>query len=164
MIWVLELWTLSHRLILSKSSFFRVFPFICKIKVLIPTIHIQSVSHRKSLSRARLFATPWTVACTKFLRPWGFLGKNTGVGCCLHRTWQIGGNSMHTCLLIEWMVKEFFISHFPMSFHWFLRSCFLMLFRYVVGGDGKGIGVCPVTQYSLWRQGLCELPYVYPTP
>ena len=27
-------------------------------------------------------ATPWTVACTKFLHPWDFLGKNTGVGCC----------------------------------------------------------------------------------
>ena len=36
----------------------------------------------KSLSRARLFATPWTVACTKLLRPWDFLGKSTGVGCC----------------------------------------------------------------------------------
>ena len=35
----------------------------------------------KSLSRARLFATPWTVACTKILRPWGFQGKRTGVGC-----------------------------------------------------------------------------------
>ena len=29
----------------------------------------------KSLSRARLFATPWTVACTKLLRPWDFQGK-----------------------------------------------------------------------------------------
>ena len=36
----------------------------------------------KSLSRARLFVTPWTVACTKLLCPWDFLGKNTGVGCC----------------------------------------------------------------------------------
>ena len=31
-----------------------------------------------SLSRVRLFATPWTVA---FLHPWDFPGKNTGVGC-----------------------------------------------------------------------------------
>ena len=30
---------------------------------------------------ARLFATPWTVACTKLLHPWDFLGKSTGVGC-----------------------------------------------------------------------------------
>ena len=29
----------------------------------------------------RLFATPWTVACTKLLQPWDFLGKSTGVGC-----------------------------------------------------------------------------------
>ena len=35
----------------------------------------------KSFSRAQLFATPWTVACTKLLHPWDFLGKSTGVGC-----------------------------------------------------------------------------------
>ena len=34
----------------------------------------------KSLSRARLFATPRIVACTKFLHPWDFQGKSTGVG------------------------------------------------------------------------------------
>ena len=33
------------------------------------------------LSRVRLFVTPWTVACTKSLRPWEFLGKSTRVGC-----------------------------------------------------------------------------------
>uniref|UniRef100_A0AC11EFI8 Uncharacterized protein n=1 Tax=Ovis aries TaxID=9940 RepID=A0AC11EFI8_SHEEP len=32
------------------------------------------VSEVKLLSRARLFATPWTVACTKLLRPWDFPG------------------------------------------------------------------------------------------
>ena len=36
----------------------------------------------KSLSRVRLFATPWTP--TMLLRPWDFPSKNTGVGChCL---------------------------------------------------------------------------------
>ena len=35
----------------------------------------------KSLSRVWLFATPWTVACTRLLCPWDFLGKSTGVGC-----------------------------------------------------------------------------------
>ena len=35
----------------------------------------------KSLSRVWLFATPWTVACTRFLCPWDFLSKSTGVGC-----------------------------------------------------------------------------------
>ena len=34
----------------------------------------------KSLSRVRLFATPWTIAC-RLLRPWDFPGKSTGVGC-----------------------------------------------------------------------------------
>ena len=37
----------------------------------------------KSLSRVRLFATPWTTP-TRLLRPWDFPGKSTGVGChCL---------------------------------------------------------------------------------
>ena len=35
----------------------------------------------KLLSRAQLFGIPWTVACTKLLRSWDFLGKSTGVGC-----------------------------------------------------------------------------------
>ena len=35
----------------------------------------------KSLSLARFFTAPWTVACTKRLRPWDFPGKSTGVGC-----------------------------------------------------------------------------------
>ena len=35
----------------------------------------------KSLSRAQLFAIPWTVVCTKLLRPWDFPGNSTGVGC-----------------------------------------------------------------------------------
>ena len=26
-------------------------------------------------------ATTWTIACTRFLHPWDFLGKSTGVGC-----------------------------------------------------------------------------------
>ena len=48
----------------------------------------------KSLSRVWLLATPWTAAY-RFLRPWDFLGKSTGVGChCLLQTYwtlpQIG--------------------------------------------------------------------------
>ena len=44
-------------------------------------------SEVKSLSRVRLFATPWTVAyqllwtvAYQLLCPWDFPGKNTGVG------------------------------------------------------------------------------------
>ena len=40
----------------------------------------------KSLSPVRLFVTPWTVACTRLLRVWDFLGKSTGVGCHLQKT------------------------------------------------------------------------------
>ena len=35
----------------------------------------------KLLSHAQLFATPWTVACTKLLSPWDFPGKSTGLAC-----------------------------------------------------------------------------------
>ena len=44
-------------------------------------MHIGNRKKVKSLSRARLFATPWTVACTKLLHPWDFQGKSTRVGC-----------------------------------------------------------------------------------
>ena len=42
---------------------------------------MSEASEVKLFSRAQLFATPWTVACTKLLRPWDFQGKHTGVGC-----------------------------------------------------------------------------------
>ena len=35
----------------------------------------------KLLRRVQLAVTPWTVACTRLLCPWGFPGKSTGVGC-----------------------------------------------------------------------------------
>ena len=35
----------------------------------------------KSLSRVRLFATPWTADYQAFPHPWDSPGKNTGVGC-----------------------------------------------------------------------------------
>ena len=44
-------------------------------------LYVRKVKKIKSLSRVRLFATPWTVACTRLLCPWDFLGKSTGVGC-----------------------------------------------------------------------------------
>jgi len=43
----------------------------------------------KSLSRVRLFATPWTAAYW-LLHPWDFPGKSTGVGChCLLRPFKL---------------------------------------------------------------------------
>ena len=44
-------------------------------------VHMKVKVKVKSLSRVRLFATPWAVACTRLLHPWDFLGKSTGVGC-----------------------------------------------------------------------------------
>ena len=40
----------------------------------------RSAMRAKSLSRVRLFVTPWTVA-RRLLCPWDSPGKNTGVGC-----------------------------------------------------------------------------------
>ena len=34
-----------------------------------------------SVSLVRLLETPWTVTSARLLGPWGFSGKNTGVGC-----------------------------------------------------------------------------------
>ena len=41
---------------------------------------IAALCRAQSLSRVRLFVTPWTVA-PRLLCPWGSPGKNTGVGC-----------------------------------------------------------------------------------
>ena len=51
-------------------------------EVILPSRVLLKVKVKvKSLSRARLFAAPWIVACTKLLCPWDFQGNNTGVGC-----------------------------------------------------------------------------------
>ena len=50
-------------------------------RLIITSLPRSKWSKVKSLSRVQLFATPWTVACTRVLRPWDFLGKSTGVGC-----------------------------------------------------------------------------------
>ena len=56
----------------------------CPAKNTLPSkviIHIWKWKKVKSLSHARLFVTPWIVACTKLLRPWDFQGKSAGVSC-----------------------------------------------------------------------------------
>ena len=65
----------------------------------------------KLLSCVRLFETPWTVACTRLLRPWDFLGKSTGVGChfLLQGIFPTQGSSPgppHSNWLINKQVKE----------------------------------------------------------
>ena len=46
-------------------------PFLC---VLIQNQYLELKSEKKvkSLSRVRLFVTPWTIACTRLFRPWDF--------------------------------------------------------------------------------------------
>ena len=50
-------------------------------EMVMPVLLLMQKVKVKLLSHARLFATPWTVACTKLLHPRDFQGKNTGVGC-----------------------------------------------------------------------------------
>ena len=56
----------------------------------------------KSLSRVRLFPTPWTAEPTRLRRPWDFPGKSTGVGCHrpLRRRLVLGSHSAQTPLLL----------------------------------------------------------------
>ena len=81
-------------------------------------IHLQYGRKVNSLSRVQLFVTPWTVACTRILRPWDFLGKSTGVGCrcLLHKRHELCVNLQENqlsdprFLLLE-MEKLEFITH-----------------------------------------------------
>ena len=51
------------------------------MKILISAFNnfAQTPKWKKSLSHVQLFAAPWTVP-TRFLCPWNFQGKNTGMG------------------------------------------------------------------------------------
>ena len=63
-------------------------------------VHVQLLS-------ARLFATPWTVA-TRFLCPWDFPGKNTGVGChfLLQGIFLTQGLNLGLLYLLHWQVDS----------------------------------------------------------
>ena len=61
------------------------------------------------LSRVWLFVTPWTEP-TRFLHPWNFTGKNTGV-CCrflLQGIFPSQGSNPH---LLHWQVNSLPLSH-----------------------------------------------------
>ena len=61
------------------------------------------------LSRVWLFVAPGTVA-RQLLCPWGFPGKNTGVGChfLLQGVFQIQGSNLH---LLHWQADSLPLSH-----------------------------------------------------
>ena len=73
----------------------------------------------KSLSRARLFAAPWVVACTKFLHPWDFQGQSPGVGChfLLQGIFPTQGSNpglLHWRQITVWAIrKDFLLSESP---------------------------------------------------
>ena len=80
--------TLLTKVHLVKTMVFPVIMYGCEKEL----DHKESWSKVKSLNHVQLFATPWTVAY-RLLRPWDFLGKNTGVSChfLLHEIFPIQG-------------------------------------------------------------------------
>ena len=67
---------------------------------------VITLSSVQSLSHVWLLATPWTAQPTRFLRPWDFPGKSTGVGChCLLRLFSYTNLIMlrcvHACILSD---------------------------------------------------------------
>ena len=66
----------------------------------------------KSLSRVRLFSTPWAAAY-QALHPWDFPGKSTGVGChCLLCTPTLAESIQNTKFKCARSVQLFFPSRF----------------------------------------------------
>ena len=65
------------------------------------------------LSRVRLFANPWTVACQAPLSM-GFPGKNTAAGChfLLQGIFLTQGPNPHLLCLLHWQADSFPWSHF----------------------------------------------------
>ena len=63
-------------------------------------------------SRVRLLETLWTVA-SRLLRPWGFSGKDTGVGChfLLQRIFPIQGSNPHLLCLLHCRRVLYQLSH-----------------------------------------------------
>ena len=68
----------------------------------------------KLLSHVRLFATPWTVACTRILHPWDFLllqgifltqGSNLGLPHCRQTLYLLNHQRSHKSLTQKVVVK-----------------------------------------------------------
>ena len=98
----------------------------------------------KSLSRVRLFATPWTVA-HQALRPWDFPGKSTGVGChfLLHhlKAWDIN-SSLHSL----WQKSSYHYKYrhqkeFCRLQDWALPKAGVGYGGVVMTGWGDGVGI-----------------------
>ena len=87
----------------------------------------------KSLSRVRLLATPWTVACTRILHPWDSPGKSTGVGChfLLQGILKKDLAALYVTILPMFSSKSFIVSgltfrsliHFEFIFVYGVREC-----------------------------------------
>ena len=90
---------------------------------------IQRIVKVKSLSRARLFATPRIVACTKLLCPWDFQGK---------RPWDFQGQS-------PW---DFQGKSTGVGCHFLLQGIF------PTQGSNPGLLRCRQTLYRLSHQGI----------
>ena len=70
---------ISYYYCVTVNFFLCLLVFVLCIEELLCPVH--KWKKVKSLSHVWLFATPWTVACTRILSPWDFLGKSTAVVC-----------------------------------------------------------------------------------
>ena len=57
-----------------------ILPLVAGPRLCLTRVSAAAAAAAKSLSRVRLYATPWTAA-HGLLHPWDFPGKSTGVGC-----------------------------------------------------------------------------------
>ena len=79
----------------------------------------------RSLSRARLFATPWIVACPKFLRPQDFQGKSTGVGC--HFLLQGIFPTKHYFFYVTYLKSDCYTYLICYTYRYVIHICFINL-------------------------------------
>ena len=61
--------------IVVDGHIFLLLPLLFSIRLLCTRVHVQLLSH------VQLFASPWTTITPRLLCPWGYPGKNPGVGC-----------------------------------------------------------------------------------
>ena len=99
-----------HRLLLRHLQFYRSLSKRDQTRIMYISpraVHLRQVT-AQSLSRVQPFVTPQTVA-TRLLSPWGFPGKNTGVGYhfLLQRMFLTqGSNPSLLCLLLLWSTLQ----------------------------------------------------------
>ena len=123
----------------------------------------------KSLIHARLFTTPWIVACTKLLCPWDFSRKSTGVGChfLLQGIFPNQGSNpgLSHCRQMLYRLSHpgRVLLHKPGQIAFFLGlnfpTCYwgYALVRVLQGKRTNMMFVC--TERKNWLEGICSCDY-----